>query len=40
MPSWDGTEVPMNLYYKKGTVDLNRRNRTLLESYGAYGLNM
>lgn len=40
VPSHDGTEVPMNVYYKKGmNIDLNRKNRVLLESYGAYGLN-
>ena len=40
VPSHDGEEVPLNIYFKKGTVDLNRRNRVLLEGYGAYGLNM
>ena len=41
MPSHDGTEVPMNVYYKKGmNIDLNRKNRVLLEGYGAYGLNL
>ena len=29
----------MNLYYKKG-INLDRRNKTLLEGYGAYGLNL
>lgn len=40
VPGHDGVEIPMNIYFKKGSVDLNRRNRVLLESYGAYGLNM
>lgn len=40
VPSHDGIDVPMNIYYKKGAVDLNRRNRVLMESYGAYGLNL
>lgn len=40
MPSHDGEEVPLNIYFKKGSVDLNRKNRVLLEGYGAYGLNM
>jgi oligopeptidase B len=40
VPSVDGEEVPMHLYFKKGSVDLNRRNRVLLEAYGAYGLNL
>jgi len=30
----------MNLYYKKGSVDLNRKNRVLMEAYGAYGINL
>ena len=40
MPSHDGEMIPMNVYYKKGCVDLNRRNRVLLEGYGAYGVNL
>ena len=40
VPGHDGVEVPMNLYYKKGTVKLNRRNRVLMEGYGAYGIPM
>ena len=41
VPSFDGTEIPMNIYYKKGmNFSLNRRNRVLLEAYGAYGLNL
>lgn len=40
VPSHDGEEVPMNIYYKKGCVDLNRRNRVILEAYGAYGINL
>jgi prolyl oligopeptidase len=39
VPSHDGEEVPMNLYYK-GTLTKDRRNKVLLEAYGAYGLNM
>ena len=41
VPSHDGVEVPMNIYYKKGMkFDLDRKNRVLLEGYGAYGLNL
>ena len=40
MPGHDGVEIPMNIYYKKGSVDPNRRNRVLMESYGAYGLKL
>ena len=41
VPSFDGTEIPMNIYYKKdANFKLNRRNRVLLEAYGAYGLNL
>jgi prolyl oligopeptidase len=37
VPSYDGEEVPMNVYFKKG-IKLDRRNKTLIEGYGAYGL--
>ena len=40
VPSHDGEQVPLNLYYKKGSVDLNRKNRILLNGYGAYGSNL
>lgn len=34
-------EIPLNVYYKKSSnMQLNRRNRVLLEGYGAYGMNM
>ena len=39
VPSHDGEEIPMNVYYKKG-MTLNRKNRVLMEAYGAYGLNL
>jgi oligopeptidase B len=38
VPGHDGTDVPLNLYFKKGNVKMNRRNRVLLEGYGAYGI--
>lgn len=38
VPGHDGIEVPMNIYFKKGNVKLNRRNRVIMEGYGAYGL--
>jgi protease II len=31
-------EIPLNLYYKKGGVKMNRLNRVLMEAYGAYGI--
>ena len=40
MPGHDGEQIPLNVYFKKGAVKLNRRNRVLMEGYGAYGLNM
>lgn len=39
VPGHDGVEIPLNIYYKKG-AELNRRNRVLMEGYGAYGINM
>lgn len=39
VPAHDGEAIPMNVYFKKG-VKLDRKNRTLLEGYGAYGLSM
>jgi protease II len=39
VPSFDGEEVPMNVYFKKG-VPLNRKNRTLIEAYGSYGISI
>lgn len=38
VPSHDGQEIPMNVYCKKGVI-LNRQNKTLIESYGAYGIS-
>ena len=38
VPGHDGEQVPMNLFYKKGTVKMNRRNRVFMEAYGAYNL--
>ena len=40
VPSQAGLEIPMNIHYKKGSVDPNRRNRVILECYGSYGLNL
>jgi oligopeptidase B len=40
VPGHDGVEIPMNLFFKKGFLKLDRRNRTLLEGYGAYGLSL
>lgn len=34
----DGVDIPMNIYYKKGNIKMNRRNRVLMEGYGAYGI--
>jgi prolyl oligopeptidase len=39
VPSFDGEEVPMNIYFKKGML-LNRKNRTLIEGYGSYGISI
>jgi protease II len=40
VPAHDGEEIPLNVYYKKGTVKLDRKNKTLLEGYGAYGISI
>lgn len=40
VPAHDGEQIPMNVYFKKGDVQLNRQNRTLMEGYGAYGINL
>ena len=36
--SYDGVEVPLNIFYKEG-VKLNRQNRVLIDVYGAYGIS-
>lgn len=38
VPAHDGEEIPMNLYFKKNGFKMNRKNRVLIESYGAYGI--
>lgn len=38
VPANDGTEIPLNIYFKKDLFKLNRRNRVVLEGYGAYGI--
>ena len=38
VPTHDGEQIPLNIYYKKGSLKLNRRNRVLMEGYGAYGI--
>ena len=40
VPAHDGEEIPLNLYYKKEYLKLNRRNRVVMEGYGAYGISM
>ena len=40
MPSHDGEDIPLNIYFKKGFMKLNRQNRVLMHGYGAYGLTM
>ena len=40
VPAHDGEQIPMNLFFKNGIVKMNRRNRVLLEGYGASGLPM
>jgi prolyl oligopeptidase len=40
VPGHDGTQIPMNLFYKKSAVKMNRRNRVLLDAYGAYGISL
>jgi len=40
VPAHDGTEIPLNIYFKKDWFKLNRRNRVVLEGYGAYGITM
>jgi len=39
VPSHDGETIPLNVYFKKG-MKLDRKNRVLLEGYGAYGLSL
>ena len=40
VPGHDGTEIPLNLYFKKDLMKMNRRNRVVLEGYGAYGISI
>lgn len=39
VPGHDGVEIPMLLMHKKG-LQQKRRNKTLMEVYGCYGLKM
>ena len=36
VPAPDGAQIPMLLQYKKSGFQLNRKNRVLMEAYGAY----
>ena len=38
VPAHDGEQIPMNLFFKKGTLLMNRRNRVIMEGYGSYGI--
>lgn len=40
VPAHDGSEIPLNIYFKKEHFKLNRRNRVVMEGYGAYGISM
>lgn len=40
VPAHDGESIPLNVYFKKGLIKLDRKNRCLLEGYGAYGLSL
>jgi protease II len=40
VPGHDGTEIPLNLYFKKDLLKMNRRNRVVMEGYGAYGISI
>jgi len=39
VPSHDGEEIPMMIMHKKG-LNKAKGNKTLMEAYGCYGLNM
>ena len=39
VPSHDGEEIPLNIFYKKG-IKFDRCNRVLMEGYSAYGLSL
>ena len=39
VPSYDGTQVPLSIVYKKG-LQLDGSNPTLMMGYGAYGITM
>lgn len=39
VPGHDGVEIPMLLMFKKG-MQKKRMNKTLMEAYGCYGINM
>ena len=40
VPSHDGEEIPLNIFYKKGNLKYDRCNKVLMEGYSAYGLSL